>query len=115
MNLKFDLYVPEDMPHTITITDIDADDKPVGWAWVSAKDESGCILHAIMIQENHRGKGYAKQLIKRLQTIYEEIKTQWSTPLLSSAGVQLCIKCGFEIKPIISKKKGGELVWKKSK
>ena len=111
MNLSFKEYIPEDIPHTVTISDSEADTKPVGWAWVSSREATECILHAIFVQDNHRRKGYAKALIEHLQSCYDTIKTQYSKPLLSSPGIQLCFKCGFKTKPIISKGKGGDLIW----
>lgn len=88
---------------------------PYGWVMITGHDDcpKECILWMVYIREKYRGNGFAKALIGMLQTKYDRIVTQYERGIINSAGVRLCISCGFDLKRQMFKNVPADLIWTK--
>jgi GNAT superfamily N-acetyltransferase len=94
------------------------DRKAVPYAWVlvtvEKDDPKACILWDIHTNEQFRRKGYASRLIKNvLQKEFSYIFSQYQRGLINSPGTQLCVKCGFVLKPQMWKHQPPTLEWER--
>ena len=89
---------------------------PYCWAMLSfPQDGNDAVLWMIYTREQYRGKGYAKKLIKVLQSRYDSIYTEYEKGIVNSAGVRLCMACGFTLKSQMFRNVPPELSWRKEK
>jgi ribosomal protein S18 acetylase RimI-like enzyme len=87
---------------------------PYAWAMISVlPDSTEAVLWDIYVRENYRRMGYGKKLIQFLQTRYNSIYTEYEKGIVNSAGVRLCVACGFKMKPQMFKNAPPELSWHK--
>ena len=90
---------------------------PMGWALITFDEEEEnterCVLWMIYVREKYRRQGFGRAIIAHLQDSFNEVVTQYERGIVNSAGTQLCVSCGFEMKPQIHKKHPPLLVWKK--
>lgn len=85
------------------------------WALIEHSiDDTAAFLWFIFTPEHDRRKGYAKELLRILQTRYDRIETDYTSDILNSAGTLLCLKCGFVPVKSLFKKTPHRLVWKKA-
>ena len=113
-NFQVEVYVPEGMIHAINLRDPKADKYlPVAWALIQSEGTENAVIWDILVRENFRGRGYGKEIINELQKRYERLETHPAEGLINSAGIRLCMACGFELKKKLFRRKPGLLVWKK--
>lgn len=88
---------------------------PFSYALVTVYEDNDNVafLWNIYTREKYRRQGYAREIIRYLQTQFDEIITQYDRGYLNQSGVRLCVSCGFEIKPKLWKNVSGELIWRK--
>lgn len=88
---------------------------PFSWALLTVEDENpeSCIFWMVYTREKFRRQGHAQHLIHILQQKYSYIYTQFERGIVNSAGVRLCLKCGFQMKQQIHKNQPPELSWER--
>jgi hypothetical protein len=87
---------------------------PATWAMVEhSLDNKAAFLWFICTPEKMRRKGFARDMIRVLQTRYEFLETQYTEDIINSPGVRLCLSCGFKPVRSLSKKMPSRLVWRR--
>jgi GNAT superfamily N-acetyltransferase len=101
------------------ISNEDTKDKtlPYGWAFVEVLDADRKIafLWNIFVREDIRRKGFGRDLMNILQENFNEIRTHTYPAIISRAGTQLCLACGFRMTQALIKRDPWLLVWQRGK
>jgi GNAT superfamily N-acetyltransferase len=114
-NLSVSVYIPEGRVAVYSLHQPDRKAIPYGWALLTgdenAPDEA--ILWDIFVRDRYRRRGYGRRLIGALQSRYRRILTQYEKGVVNSAGVRLCLACGFQMKPALFKNHPPWLIWER--
>ena len=115
LNYQFETVVPDGDIYQFFMKDVFVDKNiPVGWVLVNV-DLGECFIIHIQVRDKYRRKGYGRRLIEALKAQFDMISTDYEKTSIGQAGFELCLKCGFEMKRSLHKRKAGKLVWKRSK
>lgn len=117
MSFEFTVLSPDGEPAIVQLTE-SGQPLPYGWALITFDNEKSpqrCVLWMIHVRSQHRRKGYGRALIAYLQDSFDEVVTHYEIGIVNTAGVRLCVSCGFEMKPQMFKKEAPELIWKKQR
>jgi GNAT superfamily N-acetyltransferase len=103
----------------VQISDRDSRSKelPYGWALIEVIDQEKKVvfLWDIHVREELRRQGYGRDLMNILQENYDEIRTHTYPAIISRAGTQLCLACGFRMTQALIKRDPWLLVWQRGK
>jgi GNAT superfamily N-acetyltransferase len=83
---------------------------PVGSVLVCDHGSYTEVLH-VYIEKPYRRQGFAQELIERLKEEFPYLITGWTHS--EPAGRELFLKCGFEVKKSMFKKRTTNLEWKR--
>jgi hypothetical protein len=119
MNLKHEQYEPEGAVFCHFVSD---EEKTRSWAWceyIPEPDPAATLkerrlrinlLDIITLESNQR-KGYASEVLKGLQEVFNEITSNADS--ITSPGAQLMLKNGFKHIKVYAKKEPDRYVWTK--
>ncbi len=103
-----DTVIPEGQPFVLRIFEAGVSDKPIGSLLAVLYKDYTEVLH-VYVEKPYRGKGYAQDLVREIQKMYSYIVTGWSGS--ETAGKELFLKMGFEVKKALFKNKQSTLEW----
>ena len=103
-----DFVVPNAQQFVLRIFEAGVSSKPIGCLLAALYKDYVEVLH-VYVEKEYRGKGYAKDLVKDLQERYPYIITGWSGS--ETAGKELFLKMGFEVKRSLFKNKQSTMEW----